>query len=528
LTEIHFGIQGKTLFQSARQKTAVELVKRIEEQLVKRDVDTKELARLRWYLYNKEDKEEDEQKEEEKVTKPREDLLTKRLAREKTSEHLAFQPNYSAEPLQSATSTQTNNNAYQITAFEELYYIIYAWIENYCAMICDYLTALKNPYLLLSEYSRLWNKFALITIELDQVFQPYAQLFGKLYEDKCRHLPNFPEFSMWRLAIKIWMDEVQEAFGYYLNESFRYVVKKTRGEEKLIEYNLKNTTDKNDSNDLPEEDSGFKDEYNLNKQKLKKILKGYYDAMDDLSHNEFSIFYWDCDTDAKTEPKVSLDSLIIQDTQSYYEECKKVVKYNQNYFKKLLKNDYELVGDIFGELFNLEVKKLQTATIKELLYKEFTAAILEVENKEKEASSKTINEKVSTTTVPAANSNNKVVNLEQILKLLKAEGVVIDNNYFTAEKRERIAAVLSRDHQSFNAYLYHLMEGQKDLENQNKEIEDKKYFRYIRGFTLTDPRFKSFFELGRVPSFVEVHQPGLQRLNTREELEDKGDRFEFV
>ncbi len=105
---------------------------------------------------------------------------------------------------------------------------------------------------------------------------------------------------------------------------------------------------------------------------------------------------------------------------------------------------------------------------------------------------------------------------------------MIDNNYFTAEKREKIAAVLSRDHESFNAYLYHLMDGQKEVENQNKDLEDKKYFRYIRGFTLTDPRFKSFFELGRVPSFVEVHQPGLQRLNTREELEDKGDRFEFV
>jgi len=519
LTEIHFGIQGKTLFQSSRQKVVVDLVKKIEEQLTKRDVDTKELARLRWYLYD-EDKEKDEdEEEEEKVSKAKEGLLSKRLAREKTLEHLAFQPNYKEEP-QGAVSTASNT--YMITALEELYYIIYAWIENYCAMICDYLTALKNPYLLLSEYARLWNKFALITIELNQIYQPYAELFSRLYEDKCSHLPNFPEFSMWRLAIKIWMDEVQEAFGYYLNESFRYILKKTRGEEKLIEYNLKNTTDgKGDSNDVPEEDSGFKDQYNLNKEKLKRILKGYYDAMDDLSHNEFSIFYWDCDTEAKTEPKVSLDTLILQDSQNYYEECRKVMKYNQNYFKKLLKNDYELVGNIFGELFNLEIKKLQTSTIKELLYKEFTAAIIEVENGSK--ASKT-SDKVKVSTAP--NNHNKV-NLEQVLKLLKAEGVE-DNNYFTPEKREKVAAVLSRDHESFNAYLFHLMEEQKDVDDYNKDMEEKKYFRYIRGFTMTDPRFKSFFELGRVPSFVEVHQPGLQRLNTREELEDKGDRFQFL
>jgi len=510
LTEIHFGIQGKTLFQSSRQKVVVELVKRIEEQLAKRDVDTKELARLRWYLYDNNEDKEDEQEEEEKVSKAREGLLQKRLAREKTSEHIAFQPNYSAE------SYSNSNNTYMITALEELYYIIYAWIENYCAMICDYLTALKNPYLLLSEYSRLWNKFALITIELNQVFQPYAELFSKLYEDKCSHLPNFPEFSMWRLAIKIWMDEIQNAFGYYLNESFRYILKKTRGEEKLIEYNLKNTKSSTD-NDLPEEDSGFKDQYDLNKQKLKRILKGYYGAMDDLSHNEFSIFYWDCDNEAKTEPKVSLDSLIVQDSQNYYEECRKVISYNQNYFKKLLKNDYELVGDIFGELFNLELKKLQTAMIKDLLYKEFTAAILEVEKNQ------TKDLKANDDQKPKVSE----VNFEHVLKLLKAEGIV-DNNYFTTEKKEKIAAVLSRDHQSFNAYLYHLTEGQEDVETQNKEMEDKKYFRYIRGFTLTDPRFKSFFELGRVPSFVEVHQPGLQRLNTREELEDKGDRFEFL
>jgi len=47
LTEIHFGIQGKTFVKSSRQKVVVELVKRIEQQLAKRDVDSKELARLR-------------------------------------------------------------------------------------------------------------------------------------------------------------------------------------------------------------------------------------------------------------------------------------------------------------------------------------------------------------------------------------------------------------------------------------------------------------------------------------------------
>lgn len=523
LTEVHFGIEGKTFFQTFRQKTLADLVKKMEKQLLETEVDPKELARLRWYLYENEfneEKEEEDDEHEERILKNKEGLLAhKKLAREKTSEHIGYQSSPVDEP-ESATKV--------VSCVEELYYIIYAFVENFCAMICDYLTALKNPYLLLTEYSRLWNKFVLITIEFCQIFMPFANLFSKLYEDKCRHLPNFPEFSMWRLMLKIWIEEVHTPFGYYINESFRYVLKKVRNEEKLVEYNQKNMKNSSqgenkvptETEEVPEEefpdkaDPTFKDKYNLDKQKLVQILKGYYDAIEDLSHNEYSIFYWDCDNDAKGAIKAALDTLIMQDTQSYYQECKKVVTYNKAYFKKLLKRDYELVGGIFGKLFNLDIKKYQTAILKDLLYKEFKAAIMEVENQTPNNKAENEEKKKALT----------AVNFEQAMRLLKSE----NHEYFTPEKREQIAKILAKDDNSFNSYLYHLMQEEEAIKNEEKEIEDMKHFRYIRGFTLTDIRFKSFFELGRVPSFQEVHMPGLQRLNTREELEDKGDRIEFL
>lgn len=506
----------------------MELVEKMDKQLSETNLDPEELARLRWYLYeSNQEKEEDNSVDEteEKVIKSKEGLLHKRLAREKTSEQLGYQ---------SAPADEPENTARVVSCLEELYYIIYAFVENYCAMICDYLTALKNPYLLLTEYSRLWNKYVLITLEFTQTFTSYVALFGKHYEQKCPNLPNFPEFSMWRLMIKVWAEEVHAVFGYYLNESFRYVLKKVRNEENLIEYNQKNsknsaeaqskapveTTDEAEEEFPDKTDSTFKDKFNLDKQKLTHILKGYYNSMDDISFNEFSIFYWDCDNDAKGAHKVALDNLIMQDTQSYYEECKKCVTYNKAYFKKLLKRDYELVGGIFGKLFNLEIKKYQTAILKDLLYNEFRAAIIEVE--------KGIAEDAKAGNDDKNKKSTCIVNFDQAVKILKESGHQQENVYFTPEKREKIAKVLARDGHSFNSYLYHLMEEEENIKNQDQEIEDMKHFRYLRGFSLTDQRFKSFFELGRVPSFVEVHMPGLQRMNTREELEDKDDRFEFL
>ena len=539
LTEIHFCIQGRSLFQDKKQSTVNLMANHMEGYLSREKTIHKDhLINVRWYNLNFEVKSQ----KSPIIIKPRNRVIKKReiscrriyrhrensLYRKPKKPHKS-KPTIPSSPKRNRKFTQSEsvliNLQLKAALFKEsswaerFYWMMQDLTENYCKMVLAYLKIIHNPYLLLIEYTRLWNKFVLLVIDFTQTFFPFANIFNKFYEQECRELPNFPEFSTWRLMVKIWYEQVYCNLNYYLAEAFRSILMLIRSQEKFAGLKFDDTEKCSFCVKAYETDAGpdclyshffynfLKSHTNdISRQEIFRVLKDYYQAISDLSYNEYSIFYWDCNTSMKGTPKENLDSHIFQDSQKFYDHCKNCVFHDADNFKKFFDNDNQLIENIMGQPFAFELQKQQILIIKSLLQNLFISAVKQVEFQIE-------NSEDQNHTNFEGGCNH--VNLEEILKLADIDQQTAKDQ----QKMSLLTSFLSKQSKIFNTNLFYINEKQEQMEERAKEFDEIRDHRYLRGFNLTDERYSKFFELGQNPTLKELNEVGMEGKNTKEELE---------
>jgi hypothetical protein len=72
----------------------------------------------------------------------------------------------------------------------------------------------------LTAYSYLWNKFVKGIISMDKKYKPVADCMNDLCKNLMPNYPHYPKFSIWRLMVKIWHNEVLKPTKNILNKVF--------------------------------------------------------------------------------------------------------------------------------------------------------------------------------------------------------------------------------------------------------------------------------------------------------------------
>jgi len=534
LTEIHFCIQGRSIFQEKKHSLVNNMAHQMEQYLSDNKVDKDHLINVRWYKRNS------DQSPMKKLTYYRKNKAIQK--RNVASRKCIFKgpsyqkskiskspskkstPNRTSSPIKrnrkflfnlDMHSQQENNDNYA----ERFYWMMQDLTENHCKMIFAYLKILQNPYLLLIEYTRLWNKFVLLIIDFTQTFLPFANAFNKFYEKECSELPNFPEFSTWRLMVKIWYEQVYCNLNYYLAEAFRSILMMTRSQEKFAHTQKCSLCVKAYETEAGLYNRFFynfllKSQNEVTRDEVFRLLRDYYQAISDLSYNEYTIFYWDCNASMKGTPKERLDSYIFQDSQKFYDYCKTCIFHNTDNFKRFFDSDLQIIENVMGQPFALELQKQQILTIQSLLENIFLSAV----------------KAADCCYFPDQQQQGEVynINLSEISKFLSIDqGIYLDLS-LNHHKKLLVSSALSKQAKVFSASLFYIAEKQRLMEDRIQEFDEIRGHRYLRGFSLTDERYSKFFELGQNPSLKELNQIGMEGKNMKEELESLNDHLIFL
>lgn len=138
-------------------------------------------------------------------------------------------PNYNSNNSQKMTEdqqqVQVKENVSDVVSY---YNMIASMINNQCAILLGYLQNFKKATPLLNEYQRVWNKYVQSIIEINRYFSPFAELVNDLYKKRFPELPRFPEFSIWRMMTKAWIQKVYNPLAPVLRNAFRCLTLKLR------------------------------------------------------------------------------------------------------------------------------------------------------------------------------------------------------------------------------------------------------------------------------------------------------------
>jgi len=547
LTEVHFCIQGRSIFQDKKHRLVNNMASQMEQYLSDNKVDKDHLINVRWYNVSP------DRSPAKKLTYHRKNKAIQK--RNVASRKCIFKgPSYqkskiSKSPSKKSTPNrsspikrnrkflfnldiETPNYCYSQEGASDNYAERFYWMmqdltENHCKMIFAYLKILQNPYLLLIEYTRLWNKFVLLIIDFTQTFLPFANAFNKFYEKECSELPNFPEFSTWRLMVKIWYEQVYCNLNYYLAEAFRSILMMTRSQEKFAGLKFEHTAKCSFCASAYETEAGpdclynhffyqflLKSHNEVTRDEVFRLLRDYYQAISDLSYNEYSIFYWDCNTSMKGTPKESLDSYIFQDSQKFYDYCRSCIFHDTDNFKRFFDSDLQIIENVMGQPFALELQKHQVLIVKSLLENIFMSAVRNAD----------------CCYFPDQQQQGQIynINLSEISKFLNLNQEIYLDLSLNHHKKLLVSSALSKQAKVFSASLFYIAEKQRLMETQIQEFDEIRDHRYLRGFSLTDERYSKFFELGQNPSLKELNQIGMEGKNMKEELESVNDHLVFL
>jgi len=437
LTEIYFGLQNKS-FPVNQAQTIIRSI--IEELSASQDSfkDLKELVSLRWYLFD------------------------------------------------SLKSKQDKN----LTL--ELYQTIYNIIKNHCEMIQALLDKIKDHEGFLSEYIRLWKSFVLIIIEINRMFCPFSTFFNEISNKTIQGLSNLPEFSIWRIMVKIWLNEVFYPLIDKLHNAFRSTFIKTVTEDfsfNLFEPLLLINPEENNNQSEAIKYQILKEVYGDfiasdtqgDREERLELIKEMYLAICDLSYNEFSIFYWQCSSVDPETPKGILDSIIVQDTLQLYECCKKFLFKNSPQTIKLLKSSVEVSKGLFGKEVAYKVEEGQAAVLKDYLAEVFNNIIEHLDDKK---------------ILPAGSNSSPMINFDGILRTLDIKSSISPHE---EKLKNMVCRVIEKDYHHFDVYMKMIMESKDQLMIVEREREE--IFREImeRGFVQVQSGYEHFFTLNKDP-----------------------------
>lgn len=448
LTETYFGLLNKPCPNDGRQAMVSDIMKFIEKSLVDNQLPTGRLVSLRWYLF---------------------DSFTK----------------------------EGRSDADLLSG---LYEIIYKMAKNYCEMVFACLKVVKRSEDLLSEYIRLWNGYVITTIEVNRIFLPFSNFLNKIYKSNCQGFPNFPEFSIWRIMVKVWLNEVYGPISPKVHQAFRVALMSLRTQESSFDFFEPSPSleeGENQSYQILTDFYGAKrlePEAETDRDEKFRLLREVYQGLCDLSYDEFTIFYWNCAPVKHDTPKGVLDSMIIQDTCQLYECCKRFLFGYSKEISEFLKTDVELMESLFEKELSSKSQEGQVLAIKDFLTEFFNSMTKKTEFEEFYC--KCFDEDIE--------EKSSGVNFGAISKLLDPQNIMKEKIGTDKKFRLALSQVLGKKSSQFNFFLNLLENITEEIERDYQERDEILRETMEKGFIQVDEKFESFFSLNKNPSYTHL------------------------
>ncbi|EAS02194.2 cell division protein (macronuclear) [Tetrahymena thermophila SB210] len=253
----------------------------------------------------------------------------------------------------------------------------------------------KNGFDLLSEYNIKWNIYIAFLNEIEEqlkdVFEVYNEAFDQIFED----YPQHPRMSIWRLMVKIWIQEIyskdeikENLYGCFLKilsirrqENFQFQMKQIELDRKVqqqyympdqLEYislTLLNNLTKNKNFSLLNYGEGydyFHSFFSKNQYHADSLLSSFVESTVDLSLNEISVHYLGHSQVQMDKPYLELEKQLLDSSQIYFRHQQSMFLSNPSNYLLFLKGDLKYVSKIFKERSQTLLRKKMLEHWKEM------------------------------------------------------------------------------------------------------------------------------------------------------------------
>jgi len=200
----------------------------------------------------------------------------------------------------------------EVSALETLLSHLNNMFNNYCQFVLYYLNSLNDDKVILKQYYKCWEDFVIALIDTDRILAPVAQIVNDTYQEAHPDHPQFPSFSIWRMMAKAWYSIVYknmaEKLGQAVKETIETLMKNAINKTQISSYS-KYMVKKNEvlEVEVTEDDQEFEEE----QAKSLKLIKKFRRSIEDLSFNEYTVFYNDCDLPNQESPKFEMTNAVI-------------------------------------------------------------------------------------------------------------------------------------------------------------------------------------------------------------------------
>ena len=164
-----------------------------------------------------------------------------------------------------------------------LYFGLDEMVTAYCRVMSDYLAAIDDPFLFVTEYTTKWKNFTMSMQTIGTILREFSVAMNEVYNQEFKELPRFPEFSIWRMMTKIWYAEVFSALQKKMIPNFEIIF------ESYLE-NFATVLQKTNSSDLYCYIEGIpKELLGAPEFEICTIISEFWQSVVDMSFNESTI-----------------------------------------------------------------------------------------------------------------------------------------------------------------------------------------------------------------------------------------------
>jgi len=347
----------------------------------------------------------------------------------------------------------------------KLYKLIYLMAQNHCQMVRGFLSSIEEPLVFLEQYTRLWKNFVLVTIDLDEVFTSLSDYINDLYNQENGCSSELDKFAIWRLLRKVWTNEVFSKVSSCLVEIINSLI-----------FNLHQKKDKESKNDKREETI--------------EVVQEVYHSIGDLSYDEYSIFFWECQPAPLNSPKGIIDSQILISINNNYHQIGLLKEKNEGLLTSIFKEDRKLIKVLFGKELSYNVTELQTVFLQNSLESVFNSALESVDN------TQSAPETIENVYRPVG------LNIYKVIDHLDLHKEELNQVYQRRDLQRKLGEAILKKCPLFGSYLDTLIKHQGKLKKQNKKFVEKKMGLFQRGFNNNDDENQNAFQF---PRSFEIH-----------------------
>jgi hypothetical protein len=282
-----------------------------------------------------------------------------------------------------------------LKAIEKFFYLMQNIVATQCEMVNGYLNSLDGDENLLKEYRHAWEAYVVSIRECEKMFSPLSDMINDVYMAKFPTHPTYPQFSIWRMMAKVWFNQVYElskerlieayskvytcSFALSLGKNDKNVCKivdklynedhadlLAQQEEEEEEESISATSSEETlfgtngdvlNNSWTDIDSllSASSKKQSRRESLKSTLNMYRHSIEDLSFNEYTVFFRDCDEFAENTPKQAHSQAIFERSVAICKEVMALLKDTPTNFKKIYDGCKNLVVESLGERSSIEL-----------------------------------------------------------------------------------------------------------------------------------------------------------------------------